>query len=223
MATSSILAEISASAGGTICEPSPKIDLVAVVLRRIVRCGHHHAGDAAKMADAEGHDRRRQRSRRDHGLEAGARHDLRSVACEDVGVAPGIETDDHLAAGQAMIKKVASQCGRCLSRRRLGSSDWARDPAHRVTRRCRTRVARRTRRRARPMRGRLPRSLPSEDHRPAAASAGSGSCAVQLAMVRARSSDTLDALDVTVLPRFPRAAAAVAARPPVRLPARPRG
>ena len=41
--TRPIAASISASAGGTICAPSPAVDLVAVVLRRVVRGGDHHA------------------------------------------------------------------------------------------------------------------------------------------------------------------------------------
>ena len=40
-----------------------EVDLVAVVLRRVVARGHHHAGDAAELADRERQQRRRQRPR----------------------------------------------------------------------------------------------------------------------------------------------------------------
>ena len=40
-----------------------EVDLVAVVLRRVVAGGDHHAGDAAELADREGQQRRRQRPR----------------------------------------------------------------------------------------------------------------------------------------------------------------
>ena len=92
-----------------------QVDLVAVVLRRVVRGGDHHAGDAAEVPDAEGDHRSRQRPRRDQGLEAGAGHDLGGVAGEDVGVVPGVEADDHPAAGQPVVQQVGRQPGRGLA------------------------------------------------------------------------------------------------------------
>jgi hypothetical protein len=91
----------------------PEIDLESVVLRRIVRCSDDDAGHTTEMADAECHHGCRQRSWRDHGLEASPGHDLRRVSGEDGGVVPSIETDDHVSAAQAMIKKVAGEpcCG----------------------------------------------------------------------------------------------------------------
>ena len=80
-----------------------------------MRCGDHHAGDAAEVSYAEGDHWCRQRPRRDHGLEARTCHDLGGVFGKDVRVASSIETDDHFAAGQAMIKKVGSQRCRCLA------------------------------------------------------------------------------------------------------------
>ena len=43
--------------------PDEVVDLVAVVHRRVVAGGHHHPGRRAEVADAEGEDRRGQRSR----------------------------------------------------------------------------------------------------------------------------------------------------------------
>jgi hypothetical protein len=90
-------------------------DLVAVVLRGIVRRSDHHAGHAAKMANAEGHYRCRQWPWCDHRLESRTRHDLRGVFGENIRVAPGIEADDHLAASKTMIKEVSREPGGRLS------------------------------------------------------------------------------------------------------------
>ena len=200
-----------------------EIDLVAVVLRRIVRCGDHDAGHTAEMADAECHHRRRQWPWRDHGLEASTGHDLRRVSGEDVGVVPGIEADDHLAASQAMIKKVAWRARRRPGRRRPDSSDSARDRAHRAVRPCRTGVGRRTRRQALPLRGRPRTPPPSADRPPAAGSADPGPARSSWLIVRASSAERVGALDVTVLPRFLRATVAAAAQLLARPRAPPRG
>ena len=49
-----------------------EVDLVAVVLRRVVARGHHHARDAAEVADRVGEDRGRKRARQ-HVRRAGRR------------------------------------------------------------------------------------------------------------------------------------------------------
>src|SRR5215217_4376185 len=92
-----------------------EIDLVAVVLRRIVRRGDHDARYAAQVQDAERHHRCRQRPGCDHDLKAGSRHDLGRVSGKKIRVASRIEADDHLAGSKAVIKKVAGESGGGLS------------------------------------------------------------------------------------------------------------
>ena len=77
-----------------------EVDLVAVVARRVVARGDHHAGGAAELADREREDRGRQRSGQDVRREPGAGHHLGGVAGEDVGVVAGVVPDhDGAAAG----------------------------------------------------------------------------------------------------------------------------
>ena len=71
-----------------------EVDLVAVVLRRVVAGGDHHAGDAAELADREGQQRGGQRPRAARSaLKPGAGHHLGGVAGEDVGVVAGVVPD----------------------------------------------------------------------------------------------------------------------------------
>ena len=74
-----------------------EVDLVAVVLRRVVARGDHHAGRAAELADREGQHGRRQRPRHHPDLEPGARHHLGGVAGEVVAAVPRVEADHHRA------------------------------------------------------------------------------------------------------------------------------
>ena len=89
-----------------------EVDLVAVVLRRVVAGGDHHAGRAAQLADREREERRGQRPRHHERLEPGAGHDLRGVAGEDVGVVAGVETDHDGPALVAGVAEVRRQAGR---------------------------------------------------------------------------------------------------------------
>ena len=75
--------------------------------------GHHHAGDAAELADGEGQHRGRQRPRQQQRLQPGPGHHLGGVAGEDVGVVPGVVADHHGAAGwRAVVREVRRQPGR---------------------------------------------------------------------------------------------------------------
>ena len=89
-----------------------EVDLVAVVLRRVVARGHHHAGHAAELADREGQQRRRQRPRHHQRPEPGAGHHLGGVAGEDVGVVAGVVPDHDGRAGRgAVVLEVRRQAG----------------------------------------------------------------------------------------------------------------
>ncbi len=89
-----------------------EVDLVAVVLRRVVAGGDHHAGDAAELADREGQERCRQRPGEDQGAQAGAGHHLRGVPREHVGVVAGVVADHHgRAAGRAVLDEVRRETG----------------------------------------------------------------------------------------------------------------
>ena len=70
-----------------------EVDLVAVVARRVVAGGHHHAGDAAELADREREQRGRQRAREHERAQAGPGHHLGGVAREHVGVVAGVVPD----------------------------------------------------------------------------------------------------------------------------------
>ena len=90
-----------------------EVDLVAVVLRRVVARGHHHAGDAAELADRVGQQGRGQRPGKQQRPEPGAGHHLGGVGGEDVGVVAGVVADDDGAAGGgAGVAEVRRQAGR---------------------------------------------------------------------------------------------------------------
>ena len=108
--TASIAAEISTSAGGTIWLRVLEVDLVAVVLRRVVRCRDHDAGAAAEVPDREREDRRRQVRRQQEGVDAGALHDLGGVAGEDLGVVPRVVAD-HDRGRRAVLQQVGREAG----------------------------------------------------------------------------------------------------------------
>jgi hypothetical protein len=79
--------------GGHDLAAVAEVDLVAVVLRRVVAGGDHHAGDAAQLADREGQQRRRQRPRHHQRAQPRARHHLGGVAREHLGVVSGVVPD----------------------------------------------------------------------------------------------------------------------------------
>ena len=72
-----------------------EVDLVAVVLRRVVRRRHHDAGRAAEVQDRVGEHRRGQVLGQQVGAHARRLHDLGGVAGEHVGVVPRVVADDH--------------------------------------------------------------------------------------------------------------------------------
>ena len=89
-----------------------EVDLVAVVLRRVVAGGDHHAGDAAELADRERQERCRQGPGEDQGAEAGAGHHLRGVAREHLGVVAGVVADhDRRSPGCAVLDEVRREAG----------------------------------------------------------------------------------------------------------------
>ncbi len=90
-----------------------EVDLVAVVLGRVVRGGHHHAGDAAERPDGVGEHRRRQRAGEQHGLEARADHHRGGVLGEDVRAVPGVVPDHDGAAGVPLLDEVRREAGGC--------------------------------------------------------------------------------------------------------------
>ena len=89
-----------------------EVDLVAVVLRWVVARRHHHTGHAAELADREREQGSGERSRHHQRLEPDARHHLRGVAGEDVGVVPGVVPDHHGGAGRsADVREVRREAG----------------------------------------------------------------------------------------------------------------
>ena len=83
-----------------------EVDLVAVVLRRVVRRGHHDAGRGAEVADRERQHRRRQRPRQHRRRQTDAGHDGRGVPCEHVGLVPRVVADDDRgAAGLEQVRR----------------------------------------------------------------------------------------------------------------------
>ena len=122
-----------------------EVDLVAVVLRRVVARGHHHAGDAAEVADREGQQRAWAAAGAAPAREPGAGHHLGGVAREDVGVVAGVVPDhDGVAVGRAVVARGTPRARPRRGSRRRGSSGSGRRPAPRAAPRCRTRGCPRT-------------------------------------------------------------------------------
>ena len=71
------------------------IDLVAVVLRRVVRGGHHHPGRRLQVADREGQHRGRQQPGQQPGVEAGRCEHRRRVRGEGPRAVPAVVADHH--------------------------------------------------------------------------------------------------------------------------------
>jgi hypothetical protein len=90
-----------------------EVDLVAVVLRRVVARGDHHARDRAELADRVGEQRRRQRTGEEQRGQPGAAHHLGGVLGEHVGVVPCVVPDhDGAARGRPLVAEVRRQPGR---------------------------------------------------------------------------------------------------------------
>ena len=106
-----------------------EVDLVAVVLRRVVAGGDHHAGDAPELADREGQQRGGQRPRQHQGPEPGAGHHLGGVAREDVAVVPGVEADDDGCRRRRRCRGGTPPARPRRGSPRPGSSGWGRRPS----------------------------------------------------------------------------------------------
>ncbi len=76
-----------------------QVDLVAVVLRRVVAGGDHHAAVALQRPHGVGEQRGGQRGRHQEGLDAGGGEDRRGFFREDVGVVAGVVADDGARPG----------------------------------------------------------------------------------------------------------------------------
>ncbi len=89
-----------------------EVDLVAVVLRRVVRRGDHDAGDAAEVTDRVGEHRCRERPGQQQGAQPRTRHDLGGVTGEHVGVVARVVTDhDRVALAGAVVAQVRREAG----------------------------------------------------------------------------------------------------------------
>ena len=120
-----------------------QVHLVAVVLRRIVRRGHHHAGVGSEPADGEGQHRRGQRA-----VESNRRppNDAMIAAlsrAKITRVAAGIEADDDRRSAAPLSFRCVSNARPPCARPR-GSSGWVRRPVALEDPQYRTRVARRS-------------------------------------------------------------------------------
>ena len=95
--------------------PTAQVDLVAVVLRRVVRRRDHDPGVGVEVPDREGQHRRRQRRRQHQHLDADRRQHRRRVAGEVHGLVPGVVADDHARRGVHAVElaeQVVGQAGR---------------------------------------------------------------------------------------------------------------
>ena len=94
-----------------------EVDLVAVVVRRVVRGGDHDAGRHAEVTHGEREHRCRQQAGEQHGPHARARHDLGRVAREHVGVLAAVvaDHDRRRRAGRRTLDEVGRE-----TRGRLG-------------------------------------------------------------------------------------------------------
>src|SRR5215204_2923748 len=72
-----------------------EVDLVAVVLRRVVRRRHHHAGVDAEVPDREREHGGRQRPREQEGTQSRSDHHGTGVQGELVGPVSGVVAHDH--------------------------------------------------------------------------------------------------------------------------------
>ena len=84
-----------------------EVDLVAVVLRRVVRRRHHHAGVDAEVPDREREHGCRQRPREEVGTQSRSDHHGTGVDGELVGPVSGVVAHDH--AGPAVRLDVRGQ------------------------------------------------------------------------------------------------------------------
>ena len=76
-----------------------QVDLVAVVLRRVVAGGDHHAAVAIQRPHRVGEQRGGQRGRHQEGFEPGGGEDRGRFLGEDIGVVAGVIADDGARPG----------------------------------------------------------------------------------------------------------------------------
>ncbi len=86
-----------------------QVDLVPVVLRRIVARGDHHSRGRPEVPNGECEDRGGQRAGEHEGLHSETLHGRRGVVGEDIGVVPGVVSDDDGAPRREVLGQVASQ------------------------------------------------------------------------------------------------------------------
>ncbi len=98
--------------------PVGGVDLVAVVGRRVVASGDHHAGGGTQVLDGIGGDRRRQRASEDEYPDACGGGHLRHVARELGRAVAGVASDDQPAAGMRL-----GPCRAAIGRRLLSSCE----------------------------------------------------------------------------------------------------
>ena len=104
---------IRLSAGGMICEPSPQVDLVAVVVRRVVGRRHHDAGARVRGGGSRRPAPGSATAAAGPGREARRRPQLGGVPGEHVGVVPCVVADHDRLLGVSV-----SPAGRRPARRR---------------------------------------------------------------------------------------------------------
>ena len=92
--------------------PVEGVDLVAVVLRRVVRGGDHHAGHRAQVPDREGQHRGGQQPGQQPGVEAGGGQHARRVGGEGPRAVPAVVADHHDAAGPSGRAELGGQARR---------------------------------------------------------------------------------------------------------------
>ncbi|CAB4821893.1 unannotated protein [freshwater metagenome] len=83
--------------GGNDLRAVAQIHLVAIVLRRVVACGHHHARRSAQAGYAPRQQRRWLPGRQHHRRNASCRQDAGRVPGEVLAPVAGVEADHHTA------------------------------------------------------------------------------------------------------------------------------
>ena len=94
-----------------------EVHLVAVIARRVVAGGDHHAGTGIEVTHGESEHGGGEHPGQQDGANPGPGHDLRRVAGKDFGVDPAVVADHDAGPGGS-----GSGSGRCTGRR-AGSSD----------------------------------------------------------------------------------------------------
>ena len=113
-----IAASICASTGGTICAPSPSVELVAVVGRRVVARRDHDARRGRQVPDRERQQRRRVRPRQQVNADPRPREHGRRLVSEGGRPVPRVTSDDHCHPRRRPARRQRSDAGT----RRRGST-----------------------------------------------------------------------------------------------------